>query len=85
MAPELDLGVMAEGIIELDPMSGRMVIRSVDENGENQFLDVQEHLSKYRGQEVRFIVTPFSTINELAKMVENGELSLDQVPNLRPS
>ncbi len=82
---ELDLGTVAEGIVEIDPMTGRMVIRVEDDQGGFQFIDVQEHLTKYKGQEVRFIVSPFSTINKLAEMVEKGELPVEQVPILRPS
>ena len=82
---ELDLGIMAEGIVELDPMTGRMVVRTTDDQGNYQYLDVQERLAQYRGQEVRFIVSPFSTINKLSEMVEKGEISIENVPLLRPS
>lgn len=83
MPAKMDLGIVAEGIIEMDPMTGRMVIRVTDEKGKNVFVDVQEALSKYKGQEVRFICTPFDTIGQLAEMVEKGELPLEQVPTLK--
>lgn len=81
---ELDLGIVAEGVVELDPMTGRMVVRVIGDDGENVYLDVQEHLAKYLGQEVRFIITPQASISQLAEMVENGDIPLDQVPILRP-
>ena len=75
----MDFGVVVEGVVELDPISGRMVIRSDSEKGFD-YLDVQEALTKYQGQEVRFIVAPFSTINQLAAMVDQGEVTLEDLP-----
>jgi len=80
----MDLGVMVEGVVELDPMSGRMVLRVQQPDGSNSFVDVQEQLERYQGEEVRFIVTPQRSISELARMVESGELPMDQVPTLKP-
>ncbi len=80
---KLDLGVIAEGVVELDPMTGRMVVRTIGDDGSNQFIDVQEHLARYKGQDVRFIVTPLATVSQLAEMVEKGEVGLDQVPTLK--
>lgn len=78
---KLDFGLVAEGIVELDPMSGRLVVRVPTDKG-NEFFDVQEYLLKYKGQEVRCIITPFSTINTVARMVEEGDVSLDAVPKV---
>jgi hypothetical protein len=81
--PKLDLGVIAEGTVELDPMTGRYVVRVVGDDGKNTFIDLQEAVAKYRGQDVRFILTPFSTIDQLAEMVESGEIDANQVPTLK--
>lgn len=82
MPPKMpDMGIFTEGIVELDPMSGRYLIRTIDAAGHNVFIDVQERLAQYTGQEVRFIVTPFETIAQLAEMVEEGEIQLEQVSN----
>lgn len=70
----MDLGLMVEGVVELDPLSGRMVLRIPQADGSNQFLDIQEHLARYRGQEVRFICTPLAEIAKLAQMIESGEV-----------
>lgn len=83
MPTELDLGLMTEGVVELDPMTGRLVIRTEDSRGAFHFIDVQERLLHYKGQEVRLVITPLSTVAELAQMVERGELPLDQVPTLK--
>ena len=71
---DLDLGIMQEGVVELDPMSGRMVLRIPQEDGSNVFLDIQEELAKQMGKEVRFIVTPMASIAELAKLVDVNEI-----------
>ena len=76
----MDLGIVAEGIVELDPMTGRLVLRCEQPEGGNQYIDVQEALERYRGQEVRFVLVPFSTIQHLGEMVDSGELPLEEVP-----
>jgi hypothetical protein len=81
---DLDLGHIREGVIELDPMTGRMTLRSETADGFVYF-DVQEALAKYAGQEVRVVIVPFSTINRLADLVESGATPLDQVPRAQRS
>lgn len=78
----MDLGTLVEGVVELDPMTGRMVLRIQQEDGSNVFLDVQEALEKYKGESIRFILTPLSTIEKLTEMVESGQLSPDDVPTV---
>jgi hypothetical protein len=80
MPPDLDLGHVKEGTVEIDPMTGRMVIRSETPNG-MEYFDLQEAMTKYRGQEVRVMVVPFTTINRIAQLVEDGSLPLGNVPN----
>lgn len=77
---DLDLGHVREGVVEIDPMSGRMVIRSETPEGFAYF-DIQDALSKYEGQEVRVIIVPFSTINRIGDLVEDGSLSPDAIPS----
>jgi hypothetical protein len=76
---DLDYGHVKEGVVEIDPMTGRMTIRS-EANGGFEHFDVQEALTKYRGEMVRVVIAPFSTINRLAQLVENGSLPLAEVP-----
>jgi hypothetical protein len=78
----MDLGMLTEGVVELDPMTGRMVLRIPQEDGSFAFLDVQEVLERYKGEAVRFIVTPLSTVEELAKLVETGQLAPEDVPTV---
>jgi len=79
----MDLGIILEGIIELDPMTSRMVLRIQQKDGSNKFVDVQECLEKYKGEEVRFIMTPLRTVDELTKLVKSGKLPVDEVPKLK--
>ena len=79
----IDLGFMAEGVVELDPLSGHFVLRYEDaKTGEFKFLDIQEHLALYKGEDVRLIFTPLSSVARLAKMVENGEIKLEDAPKV---
>lgn len=68
----MDLGTMVEGFVELDPISDRMVLRIQQEDGSNVFIDVQEALRKYKGEEVRFILTPLQTIAEITRIVDSS-------------
>lgn len=65
----MDLGIMTEGTLEMDPRTGRPVLRIQQEGGEEVLLDIQEALFRYTGQAVRFICTPMAGIAELAKLV----------------
>jgi len=78
----MDLGTMTEGVVELDPMTGRMVLRIPQEDGSFAFLDVQKALEKYQGEPVRFIMTPLSTVEKLTELVETGQLSPEDVPTV---
>jgi len=80
---KLDLGLIAEGVVELDPMSGRYVIRTEDEKGQIGILDIQARLEQYQGEDVRFILTPLKTVNQLAEMVESGDIDASQIPTLK--
>jgi citrate lyase gamma subunit len=71
---DMDLGIMVEGVVELDPMTGRMVLRIQQDDGSNVFLDIQEQLAKQVGKEVRFILTPMTSIYELAKLVNVDDI-----------
>ena len=70
----MDLGIMVEGFVEVDPISGRVLLRIPHEDG-NRFLDVQEQLAAQSGKEVRLIITPLESIAELARLVEAGEIT----------
>lgn len=82
-AQELDLGFRAEGVVELDPMTGRLVIRCEDvRSGGFISLDLQEHLQKYQGEEVRCILTPLKSVAIMAQMVESGQIRMEEVPKV---
>jgi hypothetical protein len=72
----MDLGIMVEGVVELDPITDRVVLRIQQEDGSNVFLDLQEQVAKYKGEEVRFILTPLQAVAEIARLVANSELKL---------
>jgi hypothetical protein len=72
----MDLGLMTEGFVELDPMSGQWVLRIPQANGTNEYLDMQEVLGLHQGKEVRLIITPLDVIATLAEMIELGEVDV---------
>ena len=74
----MDLGIMVEGVVEVDPISGRAMLRVLQEDGTSRFLDMLEQVTPYSGQEVRFIVTPLKNVAELAKLVEAGEIEIPE-------
>lgn len=76
---DLDLGQVREGIVEIDPMTGRMVLRCQGEDG-SEYFDVQSALEAYRGEEVRVVIVPFTTINRVSELIESGQLPLDEAP-----
>ena len=79
---KLDMGLMVDGVVELDPMSGRLVIRYQDSKGAFQTADIQERLLQYKGEEVRCIITPAATIAKMARMVESGAVKLEDIPHV---
>lgn len=81
----MDLGMLTEGVVEWDPKTDRMVLRVPQEDGSSAFLDVQKVLERYKGEAVRFIVTPLSTIDRLAEMVDSGQLDPADVPTVPKS
>lgn len=70
---ELDFGVLVEGVVEIDPMTGRYLIRTTDRQERPIGIDVQKTMERYKGQSVRFILTPFETIEKLAQMAEQSQ------------
>jgi hypothetical protein len=77
---QLDLGHVKEGVVEIDPMTGRMVLRCAQQDGTFEYFDVQAALERYQNEEVRVILVPFATINKVAQMVESGQISASQAP-----
>ncbi len=73
----LDFGYLVEGIVELDPLTGRLVLSSRDLQGRVIVFDPQVALEKYKGQEVRFTLASFETLGKMQRMVEEGEVTLE--------
>lgn len=76
----LDFGYIVEGIIEQDPVTDQFAIRTVDPSTGKPFnFDINAALARYKGCEVRLILTPYETINQLQEMAEQGQLGDVQV------
>ena len=74
--PTFDLGIVAEGIVEKDPVTGLFGVQTIGSGGRLEFQDIQKLLEKYNGAEVRFIITPLSTVSQLASMLAEGDIVL---------
>lgn len=66
---------LVEGVVELDPMSGRYVLRQAKEEirkqtGEDSF-DPQAALATLRGQEVRIVIVPLATVQMVVKALSD--------------
>lgn len=70
----IDFGYIVEGVVERDPITGDHTIRTADGSGKPINFNVNAALARYAGQEVRFILTSFDTINRLERMANEGEL-----------
>lgn len=70
----MDLGLMVEGVVDIDPSNGRVMLRVPQTGGSWQLVDVQAELEKHSGKEVRLICTPMETIAALAKMLEGSPI-----------
>ena len=74
--PTFDLGIVAEGVVEKDPVTGLFGVQTTGSNGQLEFKDIQKLLERYNGEEVRFILTPLSTVSQLAALVAEGDIVL---------
>jgi hypothetical protein len=69
----MDFGHLVEGTIEQDPLTNLYGIRVPQKDGSVTVFDVQDALAKLAGQEVRFTLVSFETLEKVAKMVEEAE------------
>jgi hypothetical protein len=77
MPETLDTGYLVEGIVELEPMTGRLVISTRDVHGHVVQFDPHWALERYKGKEVRFTMISFEAIDHMAKLVEEGNLKVE--------
>lgn len=77
----MDLGHLLEGTLEQDPITDRFTLRTTDELGRPVTVDLQDLLGKYLGQEVRFTLVSFESIQKLKDLVEEAG-GMDQVTAL---
>lgn len=64
-----DMGYLIEGVVEQDPMDERYRIRTV-KDGKQVFIDPQELLAEYSGQEVKLTLSSLALIQQLQEELE---------------
>jgi hypothetical protein len=82
------LGIyIVEGVVEVDPLSGKVTIRTVDSKTGDPFsFDPIAPLSLLNGKEVRFVLTPMASVTILEELhkkslVEQGAPTEDPKAN----
>lgn len=61
---------LVEGVVEVDPLDNTITIRTVDQKGQPFSFDPLPVLNRFKGQEVRLILTPLSSITTLEDYVK---------------
>lgn len=64
---------LVEGVVEQDPMTDRFVIQTMDQSGKPVVFDPQSVLEKLKGQEIRVIIAPLASIEEVERAVAAAE------------
>lgn len=61
---------LVEGVVEQDPMTDQFMIQTVDQAGKPMTFDVQAALETFKGREIRVVLAPLATIEELERIVK---------------
>lgn len=64
------LGIyLVEGTVEVDPLSGKVTIRTVDpKTGDPLSFDPIPPLTQLNGKEIRFVLTPMASVSILEEL-----------------
>lgn len=81
MANPFNMGHLIEGVVEQDPLTDKLYIRTMTHDGKSGRFDVDEALAAYKGKEVRFTLVSFENLARLAELVEKGGA---QVQGIKP-
>lgn len=70
---------LVEGTVELDPMTDRLIIRTVDPNGNPVDFDPQVVLRQLKDQEIRVVIAPLMAVREVERLVRNQQAQGENV------
>lgn len=70
---------LVEGVVEVDPLTDRCTLRTVDEKGDPLSFDPFPALAQYAGQEVRLIIAPMATVEYVEKVAAAAEAAGEPV------
>jgi hypothetical protein len=65
MSDEVDMGVVIDGEVIVDSDSGRIQIL----DSEHHYFEVEEHLRKLKGKQIRFTCITLESMENLEKML----------------
>lgn len=72
MSDIMNFGHLIEGTLERDPMTDRFQIHTVNASGQPLVVDLQDILSRFVGQDVRFTLAGLEGLRKLAELVEKA-------------
>lgn len=84
MAEPSALGHIIEGVVERDPLTGRLQIMDVGPDGKAKVTDIETLVGRYAGKEVRLTLASFEGLAELAELVEGQGAGAGRVFGVLP-
>lgn len=74
------LGVyLVEGIAEVDPLTERVTVRTVNSNGEPLDFDPIPAIASLKGQEIRLVIVPLASVTYLEEVARKATEKGDTV------
>lgn len=71
-APQLNLGHLIEGVVERDPMTDALQIRTIDDQDRQIFIKLEDLFSTYVGQEVRLTLSSMEALLKIQELLEES-------------
>jgi len=79
------LGVyLVEGVAEVDPMTDRAYVSTVDQQGNHIEFDPVPVLRQFKGQEIRVVIVPLASVAQLEELARKVESQGEQVKVVDP-
>lgn len=79
LPPNLDLGHLLEGVVELDPMTDTVQLRTVDQTGAQICIPLADLLKQYEGREVRLTLVPLESLMKIQAALEEAGQTVQAV------
>lgn len=64
---------LVEGAVEIDPLTDRVYVRSIDSDGNPVDFDPVPVLTQLKGQEVRVVIVPLASVAYLEEVAKKAQ------------